>query len=85
MLSERFGIILAENLDAIVSSNFVNSENISKDSSLFNKIYYVIFLTVIAIELVNASSTKDISFSDQNSILIPADFINQRSSMTGIS
>ena len=29
MLAERFGIILAENLDAIVSSNLVNSTNIS--------------------------------------------------------
>ena len=84
MLSEKFGIILAENLDAIVSSNFVNSTNISMNmnSLLFNILHD--FLIVIAIELVNAPSTDDISFSDQHSILIPAEFINQRSLMTGI-
>ena len=45
------------------------------------KIYYI--LIVIATELVDASNTNDISFKMQNSILIPAEFIQQRSSITG--
>ena len=41
---------------------------------------------MIATELINASNTNDISFRGyrkQNSILIPAEFIQQRSSIAG--
>ena len=41
---------------------------------------------MIATELINASNTNDISFQYrmQNSILIPAEFIQQRSFIAGI-
>ena len=45
------------------------------------KIYYI--LIVITTKLVDASNTNDISFKMQNSILIPAEFIQQRSSIAG--
>ena len=43
-------------------------------------------LTVIATELVNASSTDDVSsydFGMNNSVFISSDFIQQRSSIAG--
>ena len=46
----------------------------------------IYFLTVIATELVDASSTGDISshdFGTNNSVFIPAQFIQQRSSIAG--
>ena len=55
-------------------------------AKFIKKIAINLFLTVIATELVNASSTDDISSHDfrmQNSIFIPTEFIQQRSSIAG--
>ena len=83
--SERFGILLPFNLDDGVT---VESDNIGmKNYNVISISESNDLLTEIATVLVSASNTEDLSSFNpaiQNSILIPEEFIRQRSLITGM-
>ena len=90
MNSERFALILAENLE-VGSIQVVISDNICKFlSKILAIMSSMIICTVIAAELVDTDNISDITFPDpnidfntDNSIFIPASYIHERSMTTG--
>lgn len=85
MLTERFGILLA--LMNEMSNNNITlwADNICKDYKL-SKVFTHQYSTVFVAELVNDTRKENITFigaNRQNSVFIPADFIEERSSTTG--
>ena len=89
--SERFALLLAENLHVAGASLTIVSENIGKNLSYVcsNIILYDHFShIVIVVTLVDPNNTTDVTFpgpnvSVDNSLSISASYIQQRSNETG--
>lgn len=84
--SERFGLVLAENMNEVGSPAKIKSDNICKGRTYLKVSDWHWTVLVIVAELVNATSTEYIVFNGtnkQNSVLISTDFIKERSYTTG--
>ena len=91
MNSETFALLLAENIE-IGSNQTVVSDNIGKSFSylMLTMIWMTVLHVVIVAELVDANNVNDITFPDpnsnvsiNNSISIPASYIQQQAMTTG--
>ena len=84
--SERFGLLLAENMNEVGMSLTIQTDNICKSYTKTNSVINNSTCIVIAAEIVNTTITEPITFNgtnERNSISIPADFIWERFSATG--
>ena len=90
---ERFGLLLAENIEP-GSTKTVQSENIGTYVFIPTQLYQyteLLFLYVVIVaESVDPNNIADVNFPDpnsnlslNNSLLIPASYIQQRSNETG--
>lgn len=87
--SERFALLLAENLHVVGASLTIVSENIGKNLSyVCSNITFYDHIIVIVVTLVDPNNTTDVTFpgpniSVDNSLSISASYIQLRSNETG--